>query len=82
MVDIFASCMLIAVGLCLALIMFNLYTDMNCLSIQVQLQSQNMSNAKRQRETEKRQKAAILRFQILKYILQAIMVLSILLTII
>lgn len=80
MVDIFASCMLIAVGLCLTLIMFNLYTDMNCLSIQVQLQRQNMSNASRQRETDQRQKAALLRFQILKYILQAIMVLTILIT--
>jgi len=80
MVDIFASCMLIAVGLCLTLIMFNLYTDMNCLSIQVQLQRQNMSNASRQRETVQRQKDALLRFQILKYILQAIMVLTILIT--
>ncbi len=82
MVDIFASCMLIAVGLCLTLIMFNLYTDMNCLSIQVQLQRINMSNANRQKETDKRQKAAIFRFQILKYVLQTIIVLTILLTII
>lgn len=82
MVDLFVSCVLVAVGLCLTLIMFKLYTYLQCWTIQLQVQRQVMDNASRFRETNKRQIAVSKRFEILKYFLHTVMVLALILTLV
>ena len=77
MVDLFISCLLIAAGLSLTLIMFKLYTYLQCWSIQLHQQRQNNTNsaAERLAETRRRQQQTSQRFQVLKYTLHAAMIL-------
>ena len=53
MVDHFISCLLVATGLCLSLIMFKLYTYLQCWSIYLHQQRNNFNNVERLKETQK-----------------------------
>ena len=53
MVDLFISCLLAAAGLCLCLIMFKLYTYLQCWSIYLHQQRNNFNNVERLNETQK-----------------------------
>ena len=56
MVDLFVSCLLVAAGLCLTLIMFKLYTYLQCWSIYLyQQRSVNLNNSERLANTQQLQ---------------------------
>lgn len=74
MVDLAISCLIVASGLCLSLIMFKLYTYLQCWSIYLHQQRSNFNNAERLNATHKQQQHAQRQFNILKYSLHALMI--------
>ena len=75
MVDLVVSCLLGACGLCLILIMFKLYTYLQCWAIFLHQQRQSYNNMNRLRETRERQQQATKRFIVLKYAVHCAMIL-------
>ena len=75
MVDLVVSCLLGACGLCLILIMFKLYTYLQCWAIFLHQQRQSYNNMNRLRETRELQQQASKNFAVLKYATHCAMIL-------
>jgi hypothetical protein len=74
-IDLVISSLLVAVGLCLTLIMFGLYTYLQYWSIQLNEQRTNFNNANRIQETQAKQKQVATKLTVLQYTLHILMAL-------